>query len=130
MRTGISQCLRCSQGNYGAGGLLGLSLRDISTMRRWRRGLIGSAAEEKSAMIESIEGKRGLPRSFVRPYVAQSGAFAVAPARHWVHKSNTALGGTYCREGPQVPEQHGKEWRARGCRSYSVSAAWQKPAYV
>jgi len=89
------QCCAASQKINGAGEL-GMSARDISTCGgRW--GLISAVKE--SAMIESIEGKRGPAASSSALSVAQSGPFSYAPTLvaavetpHWVH--------VICREGP------------------------------
>jgi len=78
---------------------------------------------EESAMIESIEGKRGLPRHRP-PYVAQVGIFGRPTLVHnvetlyWITK--------VCRDGPEVlntTELNGR----KGLRSYSVSGRVAKP---
>ncbi len=82
-----------------------------------RRGAGAYICGEESAMIESIEGKRGLPRHRP-PYVAQVGIFGRPTLVHnveslfWVAR--------ICREGPQVLNAHEKNGRT-GLRSYSVS---------
>ena len=64
-----------------------------------RRGAGAYICGEESAMIESIEGKRGLPRHRP-PYVAQVGLFGRptlvhnVETLHWVAR--------ICREGPEV----------------------------
>ncbi|MCK4711338.1 MAG: NAD(P)H-dependent oxidoreductase subunit E [Marinosulfonomonas sp.] len=82
-----------------------------------RRGAGAYICGEESAMIESIEGKRGLPRHRP-PYVAQVGLFGQptlvhnVETLHWVAR--------VCREGPEVlnsVEHNGR----KGLRSYSVS---------
>ncbi len=74
-------------------------------------------------MIESIEGKRGLPRHRP-PYVAQVGVFGRptlvhnVETLHWVAR--------ICRDGPDVlsgPEKNGR----KGWRSYSVSGRVRNP---
>jgi len=78
---------------------------------------------EESAMIESIEGKRGLPRHRP-PYVAQVGIFNRPTlvhnieTLHWIAK--------ICREGPQVLNATEKNGR-KGLRSYSVSGRVANP---
>ena len=88
-----------------------------------RRGAGAYICGEESAMIESIEGKRGLPRHRP-PYVAQVGVFDRptlvhnVETLHWVTR--------VCREGPEVlngVERNGR----KGLRSYSVSGRVQKP---
>ena len=82
-----------------------------------RRGAGAYICGEESAMIESIEGKRGLPRHRP-PFVAQVGIFGQPTLVHnvetlyWIAK--------ICREGPEclnTTELNGR----KGLRSYSVS---------
>ena len=74
-------------------------------------------------MIESIEGKRGLPRHRP-PYVAQSGIFNMPTLVHnietlyWVAR--------ICREGPEIFSNVKKNGRV-GLRSYSVSGRVKTP---
>ncbi len=88
-----------------------------------RRGAGAYICGEESAMIESIEGKRGLPRHRP-PYVAQVGLFGRptlvnnVETLHWVAR--------ICREGPDVFGAVEKNGR-RGLRSYSVSGRVAKP---
>jgi len=88
-----------------------------------RRGAGAYICGEESAMIESIEGKRGLPRHRP-PYVAQVGVFGQPTLVHnvetlyWVAK--------VCREGPEVLNSIEKNGR-RGLRSYSVSGRVKSP---
>ena len=88
-----------------------------------RRGAGAYICGEESAMIESIEGKRGLPRHRP-PYVAQVGLFGRPTLVHnvetlyWVAR--------VCREGPEIlsgVERNGR----RGLRSYSVSGRVAQP---
>jgi formate dehydrogenase len=88
-----------------------------------RRGAGAYICGEESAMIESIEGKRGLPRHRP-PYVAQVGVFGRPTLVHnvetlyWVAK--------VCREGPEIfsgIERNGR----KGLRSYSVSGRVNNP---
>jgi formate dehydrogenase len=88
-----------------------------------RRGAGAYICGEESAMIESIEGKRGLPRHRP-PYVAQVGLFNRPTLVHnietlyWVAK--------ICREGPQILSSVEKNGRV-GLRSYSVSGRVAAP---
>jgi len=82
-----------------------------------RRGAGSYICGEESAMIESIEGKRGMPR-LRPPYVAQVGIFDRptlvhnVETLHWVSK--------VARGGPEVFNTHKRNDRV-GLRSYSVS---------
>ena len=88
-----------------------------------RRGAGAYICGEESAMIESIEGKRGLPRHRP-PYVAQVGIFDRPTLVHnietlyWVAR--------ICREGPEVLSSVEKNGRV-GLRSYSVSGRVANP---
>ncbi|APX11091.1 NAD(P)H-dependent oxidoreductase subunit E [Tateyamaria omphalii] len=88
-----------------------------------RRGAGAYICGEESAMIESIEGKRGLPRHRP-PYVAQVGIFNRptlvhnVETLHWIAR--------ICREGPEVLNSTEKNGRT-GLRSYSVSGRVAKP---
>ena len=88
-----------------------------------RRGAGAYICGEESAMIESIEGKRGIPRHRP-PYVAQVGLFGRptlvhnVETLHWVAR--------VCREGPQVLNSTEKNGRV-GLRSYSVSGRVARP---
>ncbi|MGR3511141.1 MAG: NAD(P)H-dependent oxidoreductase subunit E [Paracoccaceae bacterium] len=88
-----------------------------------RRGAGAYICGEESAMIESIEGKRGMPRHRP-PFVAQVGIHGRptlvhnVETLHWVTR--------VCREGPEVlnaVEHNGR----KGLRSYSVSGRVAKP---
>ena len=88
-----------------------------------RRGAGAYICGEESAMIESIEGKRGLPRHRP-PYVAQVGLFNKPTLVHnvetlyWVQR--------ICKEGPEIftsVERNGR----KGLRSYSVSGRIAQP---
>jgi formate dehydrogenase len=88
-----------------------------------RRGAGAYICGEESAMIESIEGKRGLPRHRP-PYVAQNGIFGRPTLVHnvetlyWVAR--------VLRDGPQI--LNGIERNGRtGLRSYSVSGRVKQP---
>jgi len=88
-----------------------------------RRGAGAYICGEESAMIESIEGKRGLPRHRP-PYVAEVGVFGRPTlvhnieTLHWVAR--------ICREGPEVLSATEKNGR-KGLRSYSVSGRVARP---
>ena len=88
-----------------------------------RRGAGAYICGEESAMIESIEGKRGLPRHRP-PFVAQVGVFDRPTlvhnieTLHWVAR--------VCREGPEILSGVEKNGRT-GLRSYSVSGRVKSP---
>ena len=88
-----------------------------------RRGAGAYICGEESAMIESIEGKRGLPRHRP-PYVAQVGVFGRPTLVHnvetlwWIAR--------VCREGPECLNSIEKNGR-KGLRSYSVSGRVANP---
>jgi len=88
-----------------------------------RRGAGAYICGEESAMIESIEGKRGLPRHRP-PFVAQVGLFGRptlvhnVETLHWIAR--------ICREGPEILNSVEKNGR-KGLRTYSVSGRVQNP---
>ncbi len=88
-----------------------------------RRGAGAYICGEESAMIESIEGKRGLPR-LRPPYVAQVGLFGRPTLEHnfetlyWVP--------SLIQNGADWFKQHGRNGR-QGLRSFSVSGRVNKP---
>jgi formate dehydrogenase beta subunit len=88
-----------------------------------RRGAGAYICGEESAMIESIEGKRGMPR-LRPPYVAQVGLFGRPTLEHnmetlyWVRE--------ILEKGAQWFAGHGRHDR-KGLRSFSVSGRVQKP---
>ena len=88
-----------------------------------RRGAGAYICGEESAMIESIEGKRGLPRHRP-PFVAQVGIFNQPTLVHnvetlyWIAR--------ICREGPEILNSVEKNGR-KGLRSYSVSGRVNNP---
>ena len=88
-----------------------------------RRGAGAYICGEESAMIESIEGKRGMPRHRP-PFVAQVGIFNQPTLVHnvetlyWIAK--------ICREGPEILSSIEKNGR-KGLRSYSVSGRVKNP---
>jgi formate dehydrogenase len=88
-----------------------------------RRGAGAYICGEESAMIESIEGKRGIPRHRP-PFVASVGIFDRPTL---VHNVETLLWvARVCREGPQVLNSTEKNGR-KGLRSYSVSGRVKAP---
>jgi formate dehydrogenase len=88
-----------------------------------RRGAGAYICGEESAMIESIEGKRGEPR-LRPPYVAQVGLFGRPTLEHnmetlhWVRD--------IIEKGPGWFAGHGRNGR-KGLRSFSVSGRVKKP---
>jgi formate dehydrogenase beta subunit len=88
-----------------------------------RRGAGAYICGEESAMIESIEGKRGMPR-LRPPYVAQVGLFGRPTLEHnmetvyWVRE--------IVEKGAQWFASQGRSGR-KGLRSFSVSGRVQKP---
>ncbi len=88
-----------------------------------RRGAGAYICGEESAMIESIEGKRGMPRHRP-PFVAQVGIFDRPTL---VHNVETLLWvARVCREGPEVLNSTVHNGRT-GLRSYSVSGRVAAP---
>jgi formate dehydrogenase len=88
-----------------------------------RRGAGAYICGEESAMIESIEGKRGMPR-LRPPYVAQVGLFNRPTLEHnmetvyWVRE--------IVEKGAQWFASQGRHGR-KGLRSFSVSGRVKKP---
>ena len=88
-----------------------------------RRGAGAYICGEESAMIESIEGKRGMPR-LRPPYVAQVGLFGYPTLEHnmetlyWVRD--------IIEKGADWFAGHGRNGR-KGLRSFSVSGRVNKP---
>jgi len=88
-----------------------------------RRGAGAYICGEESAMIESIEGKRGMPR-LRPPYVAQVGLFGYPTLEHnmetvfWVRQ--------IVEQGAAWFAGHGRHGR-KGLRSFSVSGRVKKP---
>lgn len=88
-----------------------------------RRGAGAYICGEESAMIESIEGKRGMPR-LRPPYVAQVGLFGRPTLEHnmeslyWVRD--------IVEQGAEFMTAHGRNGR-KGLRSFSVSGRVNKP---
>ena len=88
-----------------------------------RRGAGAYICGEESAMIESIEGKRGMPR-LRPPYVAQIGLFGYPTLEHnmetlhWVREILEKGAHWFAAQG-----RHGR----KGLRSFSVSGRVKKP---
>ncbi len=88
-----------------------------------RRGAGAYICGEESAMIESIEGKRGLPR-LRPPYVAQVGLFGRPTLAHnletlhWVRE--------LLEQGTEAFAAHGRHGR-HGLRRFSVSGRVREP---
>ncbi len=88
-----------------------------------RRGAGAYICGEESAMIESIEGKRGMPR-LRPPYIAQVGLFGRPTLEHnfetlyWVRD--------LVEKGPQWFSSFGRNGR-KGLRSFSVSGRVKHP---
>ncbi|MET0856712.1 MAG: NAD(P)H-dependent oxidoreductase subunit E [Telluria sp.] len=88
-----------------------------------RRGAGAYICGEESAMIESIEGKRGMPR-LRPPYVAQVGLFGLPTLEHnfetlhWVRD--------ILEQGADWFGSHGRNGR-KGLRSFSVSGRVKEP---
>jgi NADH:ubiquinone oxidoreductase subunit F (NADH-binding)/NADH:ubiquinone oxidoreductase subunit E len=88
-----------------------------------RRGAGAYICGEESAMIESIEGRRGMPR-LRPPYVAQVGAFGRPTL---VNNPETLMWAVrVLGDGAQAYASHGRRGR-RGLRSFSVSGRVRAP---
>ncbi|MFO1282132.1 MAG: NAD(P)H-dependent oxidoreductase subunit E [Burkholderiales bacterium] len=91
-----------------------------------RRGAGAYICGEESAMIESIEGRRGLPR-LRPPYVAQRGLFGRPTLEHnletlaWVPVILSRGGDWYARQG-----RRGR----KGLRAWSLSGRVRRPGVV
>jgi len=113
----VLDILRTEIASLEAAGLITAGYVDL------RRGAGAYICGEESAMIESIEGKRGLPRHRP-PYVAQVGIFDRptlvhnVETLHWIAR--------ICREGPEILSSVEKNGR-RGLRSFSVSGRVANP---
>jgi formate dehydrogenase beta subunit len=118
---------------HGARALLQQALADLHAappVHGWalplielRRGAGAYICGEESAMIESIEGKRGLPR-LRPPYVAQVGLFGRPTLAHnletlfWVRELLERGGAWFAAQG-----RHGRH----GLRRFSVSGRVREP---
>jgi NADH:ubiquinone oxidoreductase subunit F (NADH-binding)/NADH:ubiquinone oxidoreductase subunit E len=113
----VLQILRTEIAALEAAGIVAKGYIDL------RRGAGAYICGEESAMIESIEGKRGIPR-LRPPFVAQVGIFDRPTL---VHNVETLLWvARICREGASVLNTTEKNGR-KGLRSYSVSGRVAKP---
>jgi formate dehydrogenase len=114
----------------GCRAILELELHKLQTQRpcalppiHLRRGAGAYICGEESAMIESIEGKRGMPR-LRPPYVAQVGLFGRPTLEHnletvyWVRE--------IVEKGAQWFASQGRNGR-KGLRSFSISGRVNKP---
>ncbi|MBP0637116.1 NADH-ubiquinone oxidoreductase-F iron-sulfur binding region domain-containing protein [Cupriavidus sp. AcVe19-6a] len=113
-RTLLAEALRQLRDNPPVSGLPMIELR---------RGAGAYICGEESAMIESIEGKRGMPR-LRPPYVAQVGLFGRPTLEHnfetlyWVRD--------IIEKGAEWFASQGRNGR-KGLRSFSVSGRVKKP---
>ncbi len=88
-----------------------------------RRGAGAYICGEESAMVESIEGKRGMPR-LRPPFLAEVGLFGRPTLEHnmesvyWVRD--------IIEKGPEWFSSHGRHER-KGLRSFSISGRVNKP---
>ena len=116
----VLEILRREIGQLESAGIVPVGYIDL------RRGAGAYICGEESAMIESIEGKRGIPRHRP-PFVAQVGIFDRptlvhnVETLHWVAR--------ICREGGSVFADHGANGR-KGMRSYSVSGRVKEPGVI
>ena len=98
-------------------------LRDMLPKMELRRGAGAYICGEESAMIESIEGKRGEPR-LRPPYIAEVGLFGRPTLEHnfetlyWVRE--------ILEKGPEWFASQGRYGR-QGLRSFSVSGRVKNP---
>jgi formate dehydrogenase beta subunit len=116
---------------HGCRGMLEAELDKLRARPPWpgmpaielRRGAGAYICGEESAMIESIEGKRGMPR-LRPPYVAQVGLFGRPTLEHnfetlyWVREILERGGAWFAGHG-----RHGR----KGLRSFSVSGRVRQP---
>jgi NADH:ubiquinone oxidoreductase subunit F (NADH-binding)/NADH:ubiquinone oxidoreductase subunit E len=113
----VLEILRCEIAALEAAGIAAPGYIDL------RRGAGAYICGEESAMIESIEGKRGMPRHRP-PFVASVGIFDRPTLVHnvetlyWIAK--------VARSGPGIYGDHGVHGR-KGMRSYSVSGRVKNP---
>lgn len=91
-----------------------------------RRGAGSYVCGEESALIESLEGKRGMPR-LRPPYIAEKGLFGLPTLAHnmetlfWIRD--------IIEKGAQWMTDNGRHGR-QGLRSFSVSGRVNKPGVV
>ena len=103
----------------GAGAGTGWTLPTIEL----RRGAGAYICGEESAMIESIEGKRGLPR-LRPPYVAEVGLFGRPTLEHNVETLHWVR--ELVEQGPEAFAAQGRHGR-KGLRRFSVSGRVRAP---
>jgi formate dehydrogenase beta subunit len=103
----------------GAGAGTGWTLPTIEL----RRGAGAYICGEESAMIESIEGKRGLPR-LRPPYVAEVGLFGRPTLEHNVETLHWVR--ELLEQGPEAFAAQGRHGR-KGLRRFSVSGRVREP---
>ena len=102
---------------------LQISFPEILPQIHLRRGAGAYICGEESAMIESIEGKRGIPR-LRPPYVAEVGLFGRPTLEHnmetlhWVRD--------IIEKGAESFSSHGRRDR-KGLRAFSISGRVNKP---
>ena len=96
----------------------------LSTPIEIRRGAGAYICGEESAMIESIEGKRGLPRHRP-PYIAEVGLFGRPTLNHNVE--TLAWIPDILANGPQWFAEQGWSEEHKGARSFSVSGRVKDP---
>ncbi|MGR3436010.1 MAG: NADH-ubiquinone oxidoreductase-F iron-sulfur binding region domain-containing protein [Shimia sp.] len=102
-----------------------LAASDIATVpMELRRGAGAYICGEESAMIESIEGKRGLPRH-KPPFIAQMGLFGLPTLNHNVETVSWIP--DILTHGPQWFADQGWGEGHSGLRSYSVSGRVKEP---
>ncbi len=89
-----------------------------------RRGAGAYICGEESAMIESIEGKRGLPR-LRPPYIAEHGLFGRPTLNHNIETLNWIP--DILRHGPKWFANKGWSAQHNGLRSFSVSGRVRDP---
>lgn len=128
---GISKCYIYLRDEYhGCRAILQTAIRELRANAQFdlpaielRRGAGAYICGEESAMIESIEGKRGEPR-MRPPYIAQVGLFGQPTLEHnfetlyWVRD--------IIQRGPQWFSAYGRNGR-KGLRSFSVSGRVKHP---
>jgi NADH:ubiquinone oxidoreductase subunit F (NADH-binding)/NADH:ubiquinone oxidoreductase subunit E len=113
----VLQILKTEIAALAAAGLL-------STPIEVRRGAGAYVCGEESAMIESIEGKRGLPRHRP-PYIAQTGLFGRPTLNHNIETLSWVP--DILRNGADWFAARGWSAAHKGLRSYSVSGRVRAP---
>ena len=109
----------------GAGAVAGAGAGTAWTLPtiELRRGAGAYICGEESAMIESIEGKRGLPR-LRPPYVAEVGLFGRPTLEHNVETLHWVR--ELVEQGPEAFAAQGRHGR-KGLRRFSVSGRVREP---